>query len=181
MTRYPALPAHFYQENRKHFSAQMQENHLAVFFSNDVLPTNADGNLIFRQNNDLMYLSGIDQMETILIIFPDAHEDLIDGLARGFLPRKARFLGDDITQDALQKFNLFADIYQRNLAQSFIHLPEREAGALEEEISNPDHMLQSGFIHPDQVAGPGTQAALVDVIRREGAGGDSKIDGYLHA
>jgi Xaa-Pro aminopeptidase len=75
MTRYPALPAHFYQENRKHFSAQMQENHLAVFFSNDVLPTNADGNLIFRQNNDLIYLSGIDQMETILIVFPDAHED----------------------------------------------------------------------------------------------------------
>lgn len=45
---------------------------VAVFNSNDIMPTNADGVMKFRQNNDLLYLSGIDQEETILVIFPDS-------------------------------------------------------------------------------------------------------------
>lgn len=47
---------------------------MAIFNSNDIFPTNADGVMPFRQNNDLFYLSGIDQEETILVIFPD-HPD----------------------------------------------------------------------------------------------------------
>ena len=45
---------------------------LAVFNSNDMMPTNADGLMPFRQNNDLLYLSGVDQEESILVIFPEA-------------------------------------------------------------------------------------------------------------
>jgi Xaa-Pro aminopeptidase len=45
---------------------------LVVFNSNDVLPTNADGTMPFRQNNDLLYFSGVDQEESILVVFPDA-------------------------------------------------------------------------------------------------------------
>lgn len=45
---------------------------LAIFNSNDIMPTNADGTMPFRQNNDLLYLCGVDQEETILVIFPDA-------------------------------------------------------------------------------------------------------------
>lgn len=44
---------------------------VAVFHSNDIMPTNADGTMRFRQNNDLFYLCGIDQEETILVICPD--------------------------------------------------------------------------------------------------------------
>ena len=44
---------------------------MAVFNANDQMPTGADGLMPFRQNNDLLYLSGIDQEETILLIFPD--------------------------------------------------------------------------------------------------------------
>ena len=47
---------------------------VAVFNSNDILPTNADGSLPLRQNNDLFYLSGIDQEESILVLFPHAHD-----------------------------------------------------------------------------------------------------------
>lgn len=36
------------------------------------MPTNADGHMAFRQNNDLFYLTGVDQEESILVIFPDA-------------------------------------------------------------------------------------------------------------
>jgi len=49
----------------------MKENSLAVFNSNDIMPTNADGTMPFRQNNDLFYLTGINQEETQLVICPD--------------------------------------------------------------------------------------------------------------
>ena len=45
---------------------------LVIVHANDVLPTNADGTLGFAQNSDLYYLSGIDQEETVLMLFPDA-------------------------------------------------------------------------------------------------------------
>lgn len=50
----------------------MKSNSLAVFNSNYIYPTNADGSMAFRQNNDILYLSGIDQEESILLIYPDA-------------------------------------------------------------------------------------------------------------
>ena len=53
----------------------MKEGSLAVFNSNDIMPTNADGLMPFRQNNDLFYLSGIDQEESILVIFPAAKDE----------------------------------------------------------------------------------------------------------
>lgn len=45
---------------------------MVIIDSNDILPTNADGNMGFRQQNDVLYLSGIDQEETMLVLFPDA-------------------------------------------------------------------------------------------------------------
>ena len=48
---------------------------LAVFNANDQMPTNADGLMPFRQNNDIFYLTGIDQEETILLLFPDFYHE----------------------------------------------------------------------------------------------------------
>ena len=53
----------------------LPKNALCVFESNDQMPTNADGLMPFRQNNDLLYLTGIDQEETSLVVFPDAKHD----------------------------------------------------------------------------------------------------------
>jgi Xaa-Pro aminopeptidase len=44
---------------------------LAVFNSNDIMPTNADGTMPYRQNSDLYYLTGVTQEESILVICPD--------------------------------------------------------------------------------------------------------------
>lgn len=57
--------------NRQNFAGRLKPKSLAVFNSNDIMPTNADGTMPFRQNNDLFYLSGIDQEESILVLFPD--------------------------------------------------------------------------------------------------------------
>ncbi len=72
--KYQAIDSGFFTENRKKFKNALKPNSLAVFFSNDIMPTNADGSMGFRQNADLFYLTGIDQEDTILVIFPDVKD-----------------------------------------------------------------------------------------------------------
>ncbi|GAA0879008.1 aminopeptidase P family protein [Algoriphagus jejuensis] len=69
--KYNPLPKELYIRNRAKFASKLAKNSVAIFNSNDVMPTNADGTMKFRQNNDLFYLSGIDQEESILLIAPD--------------------------------------------------------------------------------------------------------------
>jgi Xaa-Pro aminopeptidase len=70
--RYSALSSTHYKNNRKRFSSHMKEKGLAIFTSNDIYPTSADGTLPFKQHSDIFYLTGVDQEETILILFPGA-------------------------------------------------------------------------------------------------------------
>ena len=71
---YNPPPKDLYIRNRENFSKLLKPGSLAVLNSNDQMPTGADGLMPFRQNNDLLYLSGIDQEETILIVYPDFHD-----------------------------------------------------------------------------------------------------------
>jgi Xaa-Pro aminopeptidase len=72
--RYQPLPADLYISNRQRLYAQLPPRSVVILQANDVLPTNADGSMNFVQNSDLFYLSGIDQEETILVLFPDASD-----------------------------------------------------------------------------------------------------------
>ncbi|MBF7093285.1 aminopeptidase P N-terminal domain-containing protein [Flavobacterium sp. ALJ2] len=73
--RYESIPSSLFTENRKRFSIKMSPNSLAILVSNDVMPNNADDVMGFAQNNDLFYLTGIDQDETILVLYPDAYKE----------------------------------------------------------------------------------------------------------
>lgn len=53
----------------------MEPNSLAVFNSNDIYPISADSTMPFQQHRDILYLSGVDQEESILVIFPDAKNE----------------------------------------------------------------------------------------------------------
>ena len=66
----PLNPAIFIN-NRKRFVSKMQLNSLAVFVSNDEFPTNGDAIHTFKQNSDLYWLSGIEQEDSMVILFPD--------------------------------------------------------------------------------------------------------------
>jgi Xaa-Pro aminopeptidase len=57
--------------NRKRFSRHLKPNSIAIFHSNDQMPRKGDQFFPFVQNPDLFYLSGLDQEETVLVIFPD--------------------------------------------------------------------------------------------------------------
>lgn len=72
--RYMPISNELFVHNRRNFVKELKPSSIAIFNSNDVMPTNADGSMPFRQNNDLFYLSGVDQEESILIIFPDAKD-----------------------------------------------------------------------------------------------------------
>ena len=70
--KYLSVSPQLFIHNRKRFTKELKPHSLAVFNSNDIMPTNADGSMGFVQNSDLFWLTGIDQEETILLIFPDA-------------------------------------------------------------------------------------------------------------
>jgi Xaa-Pro aminopeptidase len=72
--KYAPVNQKLFVDNRKRLAAMLKPGSIAVFNSNDIMPTNADGSMSFRQNNDLFYLSGIDQEESVLVIFPHAHD-----------------------------------------------------------------------------------------------------------
>lgn len=55
--------------------AQMKPNSIAVFNSNDIYPVSADSTMPFNQHRDIFYLSGVDQEESILVMFPEAVEE----------------------------------------------------------------------------------------------------------
>ena len=73
--KYLQIDNQLFIENRKRFASKLKANTLAILNSNDVLPTNADGTMPFRQNNDLFWLSGVDQEESVLLIYPDNKEE----------------------------------------------------------------------------------------------------------
>jgi Xaa-Pro aminopeptidase len=73
--KYHAIDPQLFVANRQNLKALLLPNSLAVVNSNDILPTNADGSLLLRPNSDLFYLTGIEQEESILVLYPDSHDE----------------------------------------------------------------------------------------------------------
>jgi Xaa-Pro aminopeptidase len=70
--KYDRINSELYISNRAKFTAQMQQGTLAVFNSNDIYPVSADSTMPFQQHRDILALSGVDQEESILVLFPNA-------------------------------------------------------------------------------------------------------------
>ena len=69
--KYLPINSSLFIENRERLSQLLKPKSLAIFNSNDPMPTNADGTMGFHQNSDLFYLTGIDQKESVLLLFPN--------------------------------------------------------------------------------------------------------------
>ena len=72
--RYNSFDSNLFIQNRNKLYRHLPPKSMVIISSNDIMPTNADGTMGFKQNSDLFYLSGLDQEETILILFPDAND-----------------------------------------------------------------------------------------------------------
>lgn len=70
--KYHPIDKQLFIKNRQKFIAKMQANSLAVLNSNDIYPVSADSTLPFAQHRDIFYLSGVNQEESILVLFPDS-------------------------------------------------------------------------------------------------------------
>lgn len=73
--KYLPIDASLFVANRKDFVQHLKPNSLAIFNSNDIYPVSADSTMPFKQHRDIFYLSGVDQEESILVIFPDASDE----------------------------------------------------------------------------------------------------------
>ena len=73
--KYLPIDSQLFVKNRLLLKKKLLENSTAIFNSNDVMPTNADGTMPFRQNSDLFWLSGVDQEESILVVSPKPSQE----------------------------------------------------------------------------------------------------------
>ncbi|SDH33089.1 Xaa-Pro aminopeptidase [Pedobacter terrae] len=74
--KYPTIDQSLFILNRKKFTNNLKNNSIAIFNASDEFPRSGDQNFIFKQNPDLFYLSGIDQEQTILLLYPDCPNPL---------------------------------------------------------------------------------------------------------
>ena len=70
--KYHQIDRQLYIKNRAKFTAEMRPKSVAVFNSNDIYPISADSSMPFQQHRDILYLSGVDQEDSILVLCPDA-------------------------------------------------------------------------------------------------------------
>jgi Xaa-Pro aminopeptidase len=75
--RYKLPDKKMFIENRKKLVKLMEPGSAAFINANDLMPTCTDGTMKFRQNSDLFYLTGVDQEETVLLLYPDCPDPLL--------------------------------------------------------------------------------------------------------
>lgn len=73
--KYDPITPELFRLNRRRFASQMKADSIAIFHSNDMMPRNGDQYFPFRQNSNLFSLCGLDQEETVLVLFPDCIKD----------------------------------------------------------------------------------------------------------
>ena len=73
--RYKPINPGVFIANRSRLSKLLLPNSLVVVNANDVPLTNADGSAAMVPNSDLFYLAGVEQEQSILLLYPDADEE----------------------------------------------------------------------------------------------------------
>lgn len=69
--KYLPLNPQIFIDNRKRFTKAMRPNSIAIFVSNDEWPSNGDALHAFKQNTDLYWLTGVEQEDSMVVLFPD--------------------------------------------------------------------------------------------------------------
>jgi Xaa-Pro aminopeptidase len=72
--RHDPIDPQLFVRNRQRLREMLKPNSIVILHANDIYPTNADGTMVFHQNSDLTYLTGVHQEETVLVLMPDAKD-----------------------------------------------------------------------------------------------------------
>ncbi len=144
--RYKPLSAATYREHRLRFSQAMEKGGLAVFQSNDIMPTSADGTMPFHQAADIFYLTGVDQEETVLLIFPDAYDpkDREILFVRETSPTIAIWEGAKLTQQQASALSGIANVQWTSSYDATIKRLMPQAAHL--YLNSNEHLRQSNEV-----------------------------------
>ena len=74
--KYDPINNDLFINNRKNFVSRIKSSSIAIFYSNDEYPRSGDQSFLFKQNPDFFYLTGIDQEQSILVLFPECPNPL---------------------------------------------------------------------------------------------------------
>lgn len=121
--RYEPINPDLFIQNRKRFMRQMQSDSIAIFHSNDMMPRSGDSFYPFRQNSGLFYLSGLDQAETVVALFPDCIKDGFQEVA--FIKRvdetAALWSGDTYTREQARAISGIEKVFWLDEMDAILH------------------------------------------------------------
>ncbi|MCX6902070.1 MAG: Xaa-Pro aminopeptidase [Verrucomicrobia bacterium] len=103
--RHAPIDAKLFVANRERLAKLMLPNSLAILNANDIFPTNADGTMSLKANSDLFYLTGVEQEESILLLYPEADDEKMREVLflRETSPLIATWEGHKLTKDEARR------------------------------------------------------------------------------
>jgi Xaa-Pro aminopeptidase len=158
--RYLPIDAKMFAENRERLARKMLRNALAVVNANDILPMNSDALLPLVPQTDLFYLSGIEQEETILLLYPTGFDEKLREVL--FIRESSELLatweGHKLTKEEAQKISGIKNVKFLSEFRGIFHRLMCEA----------DHVYLNGNEHPRSVVEVQTRDArfVEDTQRR---------------
>ena len=114
--RHAPIDPGLFTANRERLTKRLLPNSIALIGSNDVLPGNADAVLPFRQNSDLFYLTGIEQEESLLLLYPDAQDEKLREIlfVRDSNPHIATWEGHKLSPDEARRISGVARVERKS-------------------------------------------------------------------
>ena len=121
--RYDPIDPGLFRNNRQRFMRSMRSDSIAIFHSNDQMVRSGDSHFPFRQNSDLFYLSGLDQEETVLVLFPGCVKEGFEEVA--FIKRTNDFIrrweGEKYTKEQARAVSGIEKIYWVDEMDTILH------------------------------------------------------------
>jgi Xaa-Pro aminopeptidase len=121
--KYLPISKALFTNNRKNFVERTKSNSVAIFHANDEFPKNGDQMFVFKQNADFFYLTGIDQEQSILILYPDCPNPLYKEVLflRQTNEQIAIWEGHKYTKEEARKASGIENIYWLHELDAILH------------------------------------------------------------
>lgn len=141
--KYHRINNALFVHNRKRFTERMSGRALAIFNSNDIFPISADSTMPFQQHRDIFHLSGVDQEESVLVLFPESkneqHREVL--FLRETNEHIAVWEGEKLTKEAAFEVSGIKTVYW--LSQMETILKQMMADADTVYINTNEHLRAS--------------------------------------
>jgi Xaa-Pro aminopeptidase len=121
--KYLPISKALFTNNRINFVKRIKRNSIAIFHANDEFPRNGDQAFVFKQNADFFYLTGIDQEQSILLLYPDCPNPLYKEVLflRQTNEHIAVWEGHKYTKEEARKASGIENVYWMHELDAILH------------------------------------------------------------